>query len=65
MTHKKGFLMKRGKKDKNFRSRLFQLDNREGTLKYFIKPDVRLLIFIFKISLHFTTFVGKRPKTRD
>jgi len=41
MTHKKGFLMKRGKKDKNFRSRLFQLDNREGTLKYFIKPDAK------------------------
>jgi len=37
---KDGFLWKRGKDDKQFKKRRFVLNTEEGTLKYYVKPDV-------------------------
>lgn len=41
--HKVGNLYKRGKEDNQYKIRKFVLNADEGTLKYFIKQDVRII----------------------
>ena len=44
---KDGFLWKRGKDDKQFKQRRFVLNVAEGTLKYFVKPEVSMIGMVY------------------
>lgn len=47
--NKTGQLWKRGKEDKQFKPRRFVLNTDEGTLKYYIKQDVRVQFVVYDI----------------
>ena len=48
---KDGFLWKRGKDDSQFKKRRFILNAEEGTLKYYVKPDVSISVISMPFKL--------------